>query len=514
MSKALLKSSFVVAAMTMLSRIFGVIRDIVFSHYLGATGGADAFFIAFKIPNLMRRIFAEGAFSQAFIPVLADHKHQGDAELTRRFIADIWGTLGAILFVVSVVGVFVAPVIAFCFVPGWYFDKPDQYELTVLLLRFTTPYILFISLVACAGGILNSYGKFAVPAFTPVLLNLSLIFATLFIAPRFVNPQIGIACGVFIAGAAQLIFQVPFLLKLNVLAKPRWGWKTPAVKKVVKLMLPSIIGSSASQINLLVGSIMASTLVTGSVSWLYYSDRLMEFPVGVFGIAVSTVILPKLSQQHVGDNQEHFSRTLDWALRLVLIIGTPAVIGLIFLSEPIIATIFGHGVISAHDVTMASNSLIAYAVGTQGFILVKVLSPGFFARKDTKTPMRFGIISVVTNIVLSLILLYPLQHVGLALATSLAAIVNAGLLFITLYRRKIYVPDRGWMLMFVRVVLANIILGMFLFYFSSITNHWFEQPLLDKIIFLLEMVVGGGVLYFILLAIFGLRLEHLRADIH
>lgn len=513
MSKALLKSSLVVAIMTMLSRVFGVIRDIVFSHYLGATGGADAFFIAFKIPNLMRRIFAEGAFSQAFIPVLADHKHQGDAELTRRFISDVWGTLGAILFVVSIVGVFIAPIIAFCFVPGWYFDKPEQYDLTVLLLRFTTPYILFISLVACAGGILNSYGKFAVPAFTPVLLNLSLIFATIFMAPYFSNPQVGIACGVFIAGTAQLLFQLPFLLKLKVLAKPRWGWNTPAVKKILKLMLPSVIGSSAAQINLLIGSILASTLVTGSVSWLYYSDRLMEFPVGVFGIAISTVILPKLSQQHIGENQQNFSRTIDWALRLVLIIGTPAVIGLIFLSEPIIATIFGHGAIAAHDVKMASNSLVAYAIGTQGFILVKVLSPGFFARKDTKTPMRFGMIAVVTNVVLSLILLFPLQHVGLALATSVAAIVNAGLLFNNLYRNKIYVPDNGWKLMFTRVIISNVILAVFLIYFTSCNDNWFEQQLLDKIAFLVQMVIGGGGLYLISLAILGLKPAHLKTDI-
>lgn len=514
MSKSLLKSSFVVAIMTMLSRVFGVVRDIVFSHYLGATGGADAFFIAFKIPNLMRRIFAEGAFSQAFIPVLADHKHEGDHELTRRFISDVWGTLGAILFVISVAGVFLAPIIAFIFVPGWYFDKQEQYQLTVLLLRFTTPYILFISLVACAGGILNSYGKFAVPAFTPVLLNICLILATIFMAPHFSNPQVGIACGVFVAGAVQLLFQLPFLFKLNVLGRPGWGWNTPAVKKIVKLMLPSIVGSSAAQINLLIGSILASLLVTGSVSWLYYSDRLMEFPVGVFGIAVSTVILPKLSEQHVGDNQEHFSRTLDWALRLVLVIGTPAVVGLIFLSEPIIATIFGHGAISAHDVTQSSNSLIAYAIGTQGFILVKVLSPGFFARKDTKTPMKFGLVAVVTNIVLSLILLYPLQHVGLALATSLAAIVNAGLLFITLYRRKIYVPEHGWGIMILRTIFANAFLAAFLIHFSSIDSHWFDELLLDKVIFLLEVVVGGGVLYFFVLASFGLRPSHLKADIH
>ena len=500
--------------MTMLSRVFGVVRDIVFSHYLGATGGADAFFIAFKIPNLMRRIFAEGAFSQAFIPVLAEHKHEGDDELTRRFISNVWGTLGAFLFLISVIGIFLAPVIALIFVPGWYFDKPNQYQLTVLLLRFTTPYILFISLVACAGGILNSYGKFAVPAFTPVLLNVSLIMATIFLTPYYSNPQVGIACGVFIAGLVQLAFQLPFLFQLGVLALPRWGWNTPAVKKIVKLMLPSIVGSSASQINLLVGSILASLLVTGSVSWLYYSDRLMEFPVGVFGIAVSTVILPKLSQQHVGENKEHFSRTLDWALRLVLIIGTPAVIGLIFLSEPIIATIFGHGAITANDVTQASKSLIAYAIGTQGFILVKVLAPGYFARKDTKTPMKFGLIAVVTNIALSLILLYPLQHVGLALATSLAAIVNAILLFITLYRREIYRPEAGWGGMILRSVIANVILAAFLIYFSAIDSHWFDLPLLEKVIFLLKMVVGGGALYFFVLALLGLRLSHLKADIH
>ncbi len=504
MTKALLKSSLVVAIMTLLSRIFGVTRDAVFAHYLGYEGATDAFYIAFKIPNLMRRIFAEGAFSQAFVPILSEYKEsQSEAEI-KYFISNVYGTLGAILLVISTIGILATPVIAFIFAPAWFFDDYEKYNVTSQLLRFTVPYMFFISMVACAGGVLNTYGKFAIPAFTPVLLNICLISATIWLAPHFETPQVGVACGVLLAGIIQLLFQIPFLLKLQILDWPCWGWTYDGVRKVVRLMIPSIIGSSASQINLLVGSILASTLVTGSVSWLYYSDRLMELPVGLFGIAVGTVILPKLSKDFVAKSVDKFSHTLDWALRIVILIAVPSVVGLMMLSGPLIATIFGHGKVDLYGVEMSSKSLIAYAIGALGFILIKVLSPAFYARKDTMTPMKFGIYSMAINVVLSLVLLIPLAHVGLALSTSIAAIVNAGLLLYALIKRGIYTPQVGWGAFLIKIALANSVLILFLF----ITPHvgeWMAWGVMLKIIILSGLVIVGMVTYFSTLFLLGVR---------
>ncbi|THB67372.1 MAG: murein biosynthesis integral membrane protein MurJ [Gammaproteobacteria bacterium] len=508
MSRGLLRSSLIVSLFTFLSRIFGVVRDAIFAHYLGDSAATDAFYIAFKIPNLSRRIFAEGAFAQAFVPVLSEYQENKTKEETQLFLQNIYGTLGGILILISSVGVITAPVIAFIFAPGWFFDNPESYETTSELLRFTVPYMFFISMVACAGAVLNTHNRFAVPAFTPVLLNICLISATLFIAPYFDKPQHGVAFGVLIAGIVQLLFQLPFLIRVGALVKPVWGWGYSGVQKVIKLMIPSIIGSSATQINLLIGSILASTLVSGSVSWLYYSDRLMEFPVGLFGIALGTVILPKLSKQFASSSEKGFSETLDWAIKLTLTISIPSVVALIILAAPMIATIFGHGKVDLRGVQNSAASLIAYAFGVMGFIMVKIFSPAFYARKDTKTPMRFGLISVAINIFASIVLIFFLAHVGLALATSLAAISNAALLYSALIKRGIYQSACKWRLFFIQLFIANFILAIVLLFVPQI-EEWMSWTLWFRVKMMCAVVLGSALIYFFVLIVVGLKPKEL-----
>lgn len=404
----------------MISRILGFIRDMLFARIFGIDSGTDAFFVAFKIPNFLRRLFAEGAFSQAFVPVLSDYKEQGSKEALKLFIDRTAGTLAFILFLVTIVGVIAAPILITLFAPG-FSHEGKQHELAVQMLRITFPYLFFISSVAFAGGILNSHGKFAVPAFTPVFLNICMIAAAVWLSPLMADPIVALAWGVFAAGMVQLLFQFPALYKLGLLPKLQWGFKDAGVKRILKLMVPAIFGVSITQINLLLDTLIASFLAAGSVSWLYYSDRLVEFPLGIFGIALATVILPSLSRSHSADNPQEFSKSLDWALRLVLLIGIPASLGLLILAEPMISTLFQYDAFIDEDVRLAGQSLMAYSVGLLGFILVKVLVPGFTSRKDMKTPVRFGIYAMVANMGMNIALVFPLAHAGLALATSLGA---------------------------------------------------------------------------------------------
>ena len=316
MSRSLFRSTSVVGGMTLLSRIFGLLRDMVFSRFFGAGMVMDAFFVAFKIPNFMRRLFGEGAFSQAFVPVISEYKTTREPDEVRELAEATAGTLGFLLLVITVIGVLAAPVLIVLFAPGWFMDEPEKYSLATSMLRLTFPYLLFISLTALAGGILNTYGRFGSPAFTPVLLNLVLIGFAILVAPGSANPGVALAAGVFVAGVVQLAFQVPFLWRIGFRPRFRWGGDHAGVRKIGRLMLPALFGSSVAQINLLLDTLIASFLITGSISWLYYSDRLMEFPLGVFGIALATVILPGLSKNHAGQNQAEFSAMLDWALRL------------------------------------------------------------------------------------------------------------------------------------------------------------------------------------------------------
>lgn len=487
----------------MISRILGFIRDMLFARIFGVDAGTDAFYVAFKIPNFLRRLFAEGAFAQAFVPVLSDYKEQGSKQALKLFIDKTAGTLALALAVVSLIGVIAAPIIITVFAPG-FSNEGKQYDLAVQMLRITFPYLFFISSVAFAGGILNSHGKFAIPAFTPVFLNICMISAAIWLSPLMSEPIIALAWGVFAAGIVQLLFQFPALYRLGLLPKLKLGFKDPGVKRILKLMLPAIFGVSVTQINLLLDTIIASLLTAGSVSWLYFSDRLVEFPLGLFGIALATVILPSLSKNHAANDPIQFSKSLNWALQLVLLIGLPASIGLLILAEPMLSTLFQGDKFTSHDVHFAGKSLMAYSMGLLGFILVKVLVPGFSSRKDTKTPVRFGIYAMVANMGLNIVLALPFAHTGLALATSLSAFFNASLLLGKLIKDKIFTPGKNWANFFVKIIFANEIMALFL-YVCVDTNQWLEWSTFDRAFNLAIWICLAGLVYLFALLLIGIR---------
>ena len=511
----LFRSTVVVSSMTMVSRVFGLARDMVFTRYFGVDAGTDAFLVAFKIPNFLRRLFAEGAFSQAFVPVLTGVKNDEGDEAVSELVRNTLGTLMGILFIVSVVAAIASPILVMIFAPG-FIDQPEKFDLTAEMLRITFPYILFMSLTALSAGILNSYGRFAVPAFTPVLLNISLIVAAIWLAPLMDVPIMALAWGVFIAGAAQLAFQIPFILKLGLLRWPRWGWKNSGVRRILKLMIPGIFGSSVMQINLLLDTVIASFLVSGSVTWLYLSDRMVELPLGIFGIALATVILPNLSQKHAAGDPKAFSHMLDWALRLVLVIALPAAVALAVLAGPILSTLFLYGDFKPLDVEMASISLLVYSGGLLGFILVKVLAPGYFARQDTKTPVKVGLIAMFANMVMNVAFVVPMlqlgwpaPHAGLALATTLSAFLNAGLLLLGLKKIGVYSPEKGWGRLFIQTILAACVMAGVIFIASGELSFWIKATATERIIQLSWIIPLGAVSYFTVLWVAGLRFKQL-----
>ncbi len=508
MSKSLIKSTAVVGSMTMISRILGFVRDIVIARFFGAGAGTDAFFVAFKIPNFMRRLFAEGAFSQAFVPVLSEYKETGSTEALKELIGKTAGTLAVVLSGITVLGVVGAPILIYLFAPGFTTDG-TRHEMTVDMLRLTFPYLFFISLTAMAGGVLNTFGKFAVPAITPVFLNISLLAAVFYLSPMLDKPVMALAWGVLLAGVSQLAFQLPYLRKLGLLPRLSIDREHPGVKKIMTLMLPALFGVSVTQVNLLLDTLLASFLVTGSVSWLYFSDRLVEFPLGVFGIALATVMLPNLSKSHSAGKVDEFSSSLDIALRWIVLLSIPAALGLFFLAIPMLSTLFQYNAFSSHDVEMAALSLMAYAVGLPAFIMVKVLVPGFTARQDMKTPVKIGLISVGSNMVMSLSFVYFYQHAGLALATSLAAFVNAGLLFRGLVKEKIFKPQKGWLMFIVKVLLANFVVGLVYFYDYG-AAQWYGWGVLDRSIHLALEILVVVVLYSASAFMVGIRPHHLR----
>jgi len=517
----LFKSTAVVAAMTFLSRILGLIRDIIFATFFGVDGGTDAFFVAFKIPNFLRRLFAEGAFSQAFVPVFSEYKEKRSFDELKDLLNHVAGSLGGFLLILSIIGSLAAPLLVYVFAPGFASEAgvngETRFQITADMLAITFPYIFFIALTAFAGGILNSYNKFAVPAFTPVLLNLSLISAAIWGADYFEQPVMALAWGVALAGFLQLLFQTPFLARLKLLPRPQFKRAHAGVMKIQKLMLPAIIGSSVAQINLLLDTIIASFLITGSVSWLYYSDRLVEFPLGVFGIALATVILPSLSRQHANQSAEEFTRTLDWALKLVTLVALPAALGLLLLAGPLLATLFGYGEFSLHDTYMSSLSLMAYALGLPAFIYIKVLAPGFYARQDTKTPMRIGVQAMIANMFLNLLFVIPLvmmefegPHTGLALATTGSAYMNAFMLYRGLKKQAVYQHQPGWGKLLLQALIANILMAGFLIYFSPPVNIWHDWPLQERIPYLLGFVTIAAIIYMAILTVCGFRPKHLQ----
>lgn len=502
--------------MTMISRILGLARDIIFAHIFGANAGTDAFFVAFKIPNFLRRLFAEGAFAQSFVPVFSEYKETRSREALVDLLDHVAGSLGGILLLITTICIAAAPLVVMIFAPG-FVDEPDRFALTTEMLRITFPYIFFISLVAFSGGILNSFNQFAVPAFTPVFLNICLIGAALWAAPFFERPVIALAWGVALAGFTQLAFQLPFLIKLGLLPRPRIKRDHEGVKKISQLMLPAIIGSSVAQINLLLDTVIASFLLAGSVSWLYFSDRLVEFPLGVFGIALATVILPGLSKQHANNSPEAFTHTIDWALRLVMLIALPAALGLLLLSQPILATLFQYGEFNVHDTYMSSLSLMAYALGLPAFIFIKVLAPAFYARQDTKTPMKIAVKAMIANMVLNILFVVPMvqygyeaPHVGLALATTASAYMNALMLLISLKKQAIYQPQAGWRKYLLQLFLANAALIAFIVYFLPGLDIWSQWPLHERLLNLCIYIVLAATLYLASLLLSGIRASQLR----
>ena len=507
----LLASTAVVATMTMLSRVLGLVRDVVIARMLGASAGADAFFVALKIPNFLRRLFAEGAFNQAFVPVLSEYRSNGSMAATKLLVDRVAGTLGGTLVLVTLVGVLAAPAIIWVFAPG-FGDDPVKRALTVEMLRLTFPYLFFIALTAFAGGILNSWNRFAVPAFTPVLLNLSLIGCALFLAPHFAEDRMAVALawGVLIAGVVQLLFQLPFLARLNLMPIPRMGWRDPGVRKIMKLMAPALFGASVYQLNSLVNTILASMLETGSVTWLYYTDRLIELPLGIFAVAIGTVILPSLSSKHADASPEAFSRTLDWAIRMVLLIGLPAALALFALAEPLLSTLFHYGEFSAFDVTQTAASLRAYSAGLLAAMLIKVLAPGFYARQDTRTPVRIGVLAMLANMLLGALLVWEWRHVGLASAMALSAWLNAGLLYLGLRRSGVYQPLPGWALQWLRMLLAGAAMVAACYWLSLQTTVWNEAGVWSRVGWLSLIVAAGVVIYLSSLVVLGLRVRHLR----
>ncbi len=505
----LLRSSGLVGTMTMLSRVLGLVRDMVIARYFGAGAGADAFFVAFKIPNFLRRLFAEGAFSQAFVPVLSSYRENQPVSEVKRLVDAVAGSLGLILLAVTLVAMLGAPVLTAVFAPGFLEDE-IKFALASDMLRITFPYLLLISLTAFAGGILNSYDRFAVPAFTPVLLNLAMIGAAIYLTPLMAEPVMALAWGVFIAGALQLFFQLPFLMQLGLLPRPRIDYKHEGVGRILRLMAPALFGVSVSQINLLLDTVLASFLQTGSVSWLYYSDRLSELPLGVFGIAIATVILPSLSRKHAAESADQFAATLDWAVRAVLLIGLPAAVALALLAEPLIATLFHYGEVTDRDVLMSAQSLRAYSAGLLAFMLIKVLAPGFFARQDTKTPVKIGVIAMVANMAFNLMLVIPLAHAGLALATSLSAWLNGYLLWRGLRNQGAWRSQPGWGRFLLQIVSANLALAASIVWLKAPVSDWLAAGGFQRASDMAVLVGVGVAVYFLMLALTGVRVRHFR----
>ncbi|KJJ96124.1 membrane protein [Pseudomonas sp. 21] len=502
----LLKSLAAVSSMTMISRVLGFVRDTIVARMFGAGMATDAFFVAFKLPNLLRRIFAEGAFSQAFVPILAEYKTQQGEEATRTFIAYVSGLLTLILALVTALGMLAAPWVIWVTAPG-FVDSPEKFELTSSLLRVTFPYILLISLASLAGAILNTWNRFSVPAFVPTLLNISMILFALFLTPYFDPPIMALGWAVLAGGLAQLLYQLPHLKKIGMLVLPRINLRDSGVWRVLKQMGPAILGVSVSQISLIINTIFASFLVAGSVSWMYYADRLMELPSGVLGVALGTILLPSLAKTYASDDRHEYSRLMDWGLRLCFLLVLPCSLALAVIAEPLTVALFQYGKFSAHDALMTQHALVAYAVGLLGIILVKVLAPGFYARQNIKTPVKIALFTLVSTQLMNLVFIGPLKHAGLALAISLAACLNAGLLFWQLRKQQLFEPQAGWGKFIAKLVVSVLVMCAVLIGMMHFMPAWDQGSMPIRLVRLGALVVAGVVAYFGMLALLGFRLR-------
>ncbi|WP_202763244.1 murein biosynthesis integral membrane protein MurJ [Bathymodiolus thermophilus thioautotrophic gill symbiont] len=509
MDKSFLKSSGVVTIMTFISRILGLIRDYIVARYFGANGLTDAFLVAFKIPNFLRRLFGEGAFSQAFVPILADAKANHSEAEVQNIINHIGTKFLTTLIVLTLIAVIIAPAIIFVFAWGFYFDAdPTKFNLATDMLRITFPYLLLISLTAFAGSILNTYDKFSIPAFTPVLLNISMILCAVYLSGNLDTPIMALAWGVLIGGVVQLLFQIPFLIKIKKMPRLVKG-DHQAVKTLKKRLIPALFGVSVSQINLLIDTMIATMLVSGSVSWLYYSDRLLELPLALIGIALATVALAKLSRHFANKDEQKFTRTVDYALKIGLILGAPACIGLVLLAEPLMITLFQYDKFDAFAAHQSALSLMAYGVGLIAFITIKILAPVFLARGDTKTPVKVGIIAMGTNVFLNAILAYYYAHTGLAIATSISAAINASLLYYYLNQRAIFTLSKNFFKLFLKVLLATIIITIFILNFNQTINDYLNASAWNRVLEIGYVISLSVLIYFVSLRLLGVKMREL-----
>lgn len=506
--------------MTLLSRILGLLRDIITAHLLGAGVAADVFLFANRIPNFLRRLFAEGAFSQAFVPVLAEYQKTGDLNKTREFVGKVSGTLGCLVSLVTLAAMIFSPVVVALFGTGWFVDwlhdSPNgvKFEQASLLLKITFPYLWFITFVALSGAILNTIGKFGVMSFSPVLLNIAMICTALLLAPHLQSPDLALAIGVFIGGLLQFLFQIPFLKRAGLLTKPKWAWNDEGVKKIRNLMIPALFGVSVSQINLLLDTFIASFLMTGSISWLYYSDRLLEFPLGLFGIAISTVILPTLARHHINrtDNVKQsavdFSNTMDWGIRMIFLLGIPAMVGIAVLARPMLLVLFMRGSFTFSDVQAATYSLWAFNAGLLSFMLIKILANGYYARQDTKTPVKIGIIAMIANMGFNLLAI-PFSYVGLAMASAMSATLNAYLLYRGLAKTGVYCFSRQSAVFFIKILVAALIMGLVVWHYNPTLAQWNNMTFFARIHWLAWLIGFAAVIYVVLLLLLGIRKKHL-----
>ena len=531
-SPSLLRGLLSFSSMTMVSRVLGLLRDISISHVFGANLATDAFWVAFRIPNFMRRMFAEGAFSTAFVPVFTEVKEKGTHAELKELMSRVAGTLGGVLLVVAALCVLFAPQVATVFTPGAV-DEPHKFTLTVELLRLTFPFLLFVSLTALAGGALNSFHRFGLPALTPVILNLCMIAGAWWLSRRLQTPILALGWAVLAAGALQVLFQLPALRSLDLLAWPRWGWNHPQVRRIMQQMVPTLFGSSVSQINLLFDTVIASLLIAGSQTWLSQADRFLELPLGVFGVALGTVILPSLSRHHVATDHEGFSKALDWGLRTTLLIAVPAMFGLMLLAQPLVATLFQNGQFRPFDTRMATLSVTALSFGVPAYALVKVLLPAFYARKDTRTPVRAGVASLLSNMLLNgmfLWLLYTLWappalkagplfeglskvpglHLALGMASAVASYINLLLLWRWLRRADIYQQQPGWGRHLTRLALACAAMVAVLLLGRWYWPDWTQLQVIGRIWRLALLVGVGGATYVAVLFATGFRLRDLH----
>jgi putative peptidoglycan lipid II flippase len=524
--------------MTLISRVLGLVRDVVIANVMGAGVMADVFLFANKIPNFFRRLFAEGAFAQAFVPVLSEYHTRDEKSAlihtdkdnnknvieeeqvisldeTRRLIAQVSGTLGVVITLVTLFGMLASPLFVMLFGGGWFLDwlnngstsvGGEKFELAASLLKITFPYLWFISFTALAGAVLNTLGQFAVAAFTPVLLNIAIILMAIYGAEYTQSPAYALAWGVFLGGLIQFLFQIPFLFKANVLVKPCWSWHSQGVTKIRKLIVPALFGVSVTQINLLLDTLIASFLITGSISWLYYADRLLEFPLGLFGIGIATVVLPSLSKLHSKNDPKQFSATLDWGIKVISLFGWPALAGLMVLAQPIIMVLFMRGEFSQTDVLQVSMALFAYLSGLLSFMFIKVLAPGYYARQDTKTPVKIGIKAMVANMIFNLMLAPFFGYVGLAIATTMSATLNAWMLYRGLKQANIYHISTNTKIFIGKLMFAAGVMAAVVYQLSADFNVWLSMAFLEQIFQLVLCISVGCLSYFIMIFLLGIRL--------